>query len=113
MGHPQPGALVAVYDLGDMVTITATVVGSDGVTPITPSYFAFLVENPQGSVATYVFGAAGASVLNPAAGAFSKDVSVDATVGYVGSWFYRSVATGKVQAVSEWSFLVRPSRFIL
>lgn len=112
MGHPSP-AQIADYDLGDMVTLTATVLGTDGVTPVQPSYFAFLVENPQGSVATYVFGAAGASILNPGNGAFSKDISIDPTVGYVGSWFYRSVATGRVQAADEWSFLVQASRFIL
>lgn len=111
MGHPSP-AQITVYDLGDMVTLTATILGTDGVTPIQPSYFAFLVQNPQGSVGTYVFGAAGASILNPAAGAFSKDLSIDATVGYVGSWFYRSVATGRVQTADDWSFLVAPSRFV-
>lgn len=112
MGHPSP-ALIAVYDVGDMVTLTATVLGTDGVTPVTPSYFAFLVKNPAGSVATYVFGAAAASVLNPGAGAFSKDVSVDAATWAVGSWFYRSVATGKVQAADDWSFLVAPNQFLL
>lgn len=112
MGHPSP-PLVSVYDAGDMVTLTATVLGTDGVTPITPSYFAFLVGNPQGSVATYVFGAAAASILNPGAGAFSKDVSVDFATWAIGSWFYRSIATGKVQAADEWSFLVGPSRFLL
>lgn len=111
MGHPSPAA-VGVYDLGDMVTLTATVLGTDGVTPVQPSYFAFLVRNPCGSVATYVFGAAGASILNPSTGAFSKDVSIDATVGYAGSWYYRSVATGKVQAADDWSFLVAPSVFV-
>lgn len=112
MGHPNP-AQIAVYDLGDMVTLTATVVGTDGVTPVSPSYFELWVRNPAGSISSYIFGAAGASVLNPGAGAFSKDVSVDRATWAVGSWFYGMVATGKVQAADEWAFLVTPSRFFL
>lgn len=112
MGHPSP-PLIAVYDPGDMVTLTATVLGTDGVTPISPSYFAFLVQNAAGGFATYIFGAAAASVLNPGAGAYSKDVSIDRVASSVGSWFYTSIATGKVQTVDEWSFLVAPSKFVL
>lgn len=110
MGHPSP-AQIDSYELGAMVTLTATVLGTDGLTPVSPSYFAFLVLNPAGVYATYVFGAAGASVLNPGTGAFSKDVSVDRSPSAVGSWFYTSIATGKVQAVEEWGFLVEPSKF--
>jgi hypothetical protein len=111
MGHPSP-AQIAVYDAGDMVTLTATILGTDGVTPVQPSYFAFLVRNPAGSAATYVFGAAGASVISPGNGAFSKDVTVDFATWAVGSWWYRAVATGKVQAADEWSFLVAASFFL-
>lgn len=112
MGHPSP-AVIDSYDAGDMVTLTATVVGTDGITPITPSYFAFVVQNAAGAFATYVSGVAGASVLNPGQGAFSKDISIDRAASAVGSWFYTSLATGKVQAVGEWAFLVHPSRFLL
>lgn len=99
------------YDRGDLVTLTATVVGTDGVTPAQPSYFAFLVKDANGSVTTYVFGASGASVINPGTGAFSKDVSLDPAVPD-GKWYYRAIATGAVQAVEEWSFLVDRS-FVL
>ncbi len=90
------------YDLGDLVTLTATIIGTDGITPVTPSWFAFLVRDASGNISTYQMGAAGASVVNPGAGAFLKTI----TVNIAGSWFYRSVATGLAQSAEEWSFLV-------
>lgn len=96
------------HDIGDLVTLRATVVGTDLITPVQPSYFAFTWRNSGGSVATYVFGAAAASVINPTAGCFYRDITVDVD----GPWYYRSVATGMVQAAEEWSFLVDPSRVI-
>lgn len=100
---------VNVYDIGDMIQLRATVIGTDGATPAQPSWFTFLVKPPNGSVATYALGASGASVVNPGAGAFFKDVSID----QAGSWYYRSIATGAVQAAEEWAFLVAPSIFTL
>lgn len=99
---------VRQYEIGDMVQLVATVIGSDGVTPAQPSYFAFLVKDAYGTVATYATTDATASVLNPTTGVFLKDISVLAP----GSWFYRAQATGHVQAAEEFSFLVRRS-FIL
>lgn len=99
---------VSEYDIGDLVQIRATVIGTDGITPAQPSTFMFLVKNGAGSVATYALSDASASVGNPGAGAFFKDVNIDGA----GSWFYRSMATGLTQSAEEWSFLVRPS-FVL
>lgn len=96
------------HDIGDLVTLRATVVGTDLQTPVQPSYFAFTWRNPAGTVATYVFGVGGASVANPTAGCFFRDITVDVD----GAWYYRAVATGLVQAAEEWSFLVDPSRVI-
>lgn len=110
MGHPSP-ALVAIYDLGDMVTLRATVLGTDGQTPVAPSSFEFRLMNPAGVVATYVFGQAGASIVSPGAGAFFKDVSITPTILSVGSWYYWSLATGLVQAADVWSFMVAPNAF--
>lgn len=96
---------VSRYKPGALVELTATILGTDGVTPAQPSWFAFLVKTPDGSVATFVFGAAGASVISPGAGAFFKTVTASA----VGSWFYRAEATGLVQDAQEWSFIVDDS----
>jgi hypothetical protein len=90
------------YQLGDLVTLTATIIGSDGITPAAPSVFMFLVRDASQNVSTYQFGQPGASVGNPGAGAFFKDV----TVNVAGSWYYRSIATGGAQSVEEWAFLV-------
>lgn len=95
------------HDIGDLVTLRATVVGTS-LAPVQPSYFAFTTKNPAGSVATYVFGTAGASIANPTDGCFYRDITTDLD----GAWYYRSVATGIAQAAEEWSFLVDRS-FVL
>lgn len=100
---------VSRYKPGALVELTATIIGTDGLTPVTPSWFAFLVKTPDGSVATFAMGAAGASVINTGAGAFFKTITASA----VGSWFYRAEATGLVQDAQEWAFLVDPSQFVL
>ena len=99
---------VTRYDLLDLAQLRATFLSTDALTPADPSTMMFLVKNPNGSVATYAFGAAGASVVRTATGAYFKDLTVDV----VGSWFYRSYGTGGVQASEEWSFLCAPS-FVL
>lgn len=96
------------HDIGDLITLRATVVGTDLVTPVQPSWFAFLTKDGNGSVATYVFGQAGASVANPTAGCFSRDITADGA----GVWWYRAVATGLAQAAEEWTFVVDPSRVV-
>lgn len=93
---------VGRYDIGDLITLAATVVASDLITPANPSYFAFTVKSPAGTVATYVFGAAGASIRNPGNGAYAKDITADID----GIWYYRALATGLVQATEEWTFIV-------
>lgn len=97
--HPDS---VSRYDLYDPVRLQATFLASDGLTSISPSQVHLFVRNAQGSVATYLFDAAGASIVAVGSGAFYKDITVD----QVGSWFYRFQATGFGQAVEEWSFLV-------
>lgn len=89
---------VSPYDFGDLVTLTATVIGSAG--PEQPSWFAFFVRNPVGSVATIPM----ASCRVASQGAFAADVTVDVE----GEWQYRAVATGLVQAAERWAFIVEP-----
>lgn len=107
MGQPSP-AEVERYDLFDSFRQTATFVSTDLVTPADPSTVLFLVKNPLGTVSTYSYGAAGASIVRDGVGAYRRDQTLDV----VGSWFYRSQGTGGVQAADEWSLLVDAS-FVL
>ena len=107
MGSPSPPR-VSEHDVNDLIRIQATYTSTDFVTPVNPSYVAFLVRAPGGSVATYVFGALGASVANPATGLFYRDI----TASEAGLWFYRAVATGIVQANDEWRMKVQKSEII-
>lgn len=99
---------VSQLDLGDMRRLVATIIGTDGVSGVTPSMFMFFVKNPLGSVATSVYGVAGASILPLASNVFVKDISCD----YAGTWYYRSVATGLGQDAEEWSFFVASSHIL-
>lgn len=99
---------ISQYDLGDLIRVSATLIGTDGVSGVVPSMFLFLVKDPRGSVGSYQFGQAGASILAVASNAFAKDISLD----YPGTWYYRSVATGIGQGVEEWSFFVASSHVI-
>lgn len=108
MGQPSP-PFIEQYDVGDLVHAVASFVGTDGVTPATPSMVAFFTLNPLGSVGTHIYGQAGASVLLVGSAAYAHDFTVDVA----GSWFYRWVATGVVQAADEWGLIVAQSRFVL
>jgi hypothetical protein len=105
VSHPDS---VSRYDLGALSRLVATFVSTDGVTTADPSSIDLLVKNPLGSVSTYSFGVAGASVVRVATGAYVRDTTLDV----VGSWFYRWAGTGGVQAPDEYSLLVDRS-FIL
>lgn len=99
---------ISQYDLGDLVGIVATVIGTDGVTGIMPSMFMFLVRNPLGTVASYQFGAGGASIRAVASYVFEKDISADLP----GTWVYRGMATGAGQSTEEWRFFVASSLIV-
>lgn len=99
---------VSRYDIGDLVQLRATFLGTDGVTPADPSTMVFSTINPFGTIASYSFGAAGASVIRTGAGAYFKEVTVDVP----GQWYYRAQGTGGAQAAEEWPFIVNES-FIL
>jgi len=99
---------ISRYDIGDLVRAAATFVSTDGVTPADPSTIDFLILNPAGTVSTYRYLAAAASVVRQATGAYWREFTLD----QAGSWFYRCQATGGVQAAEEWSLIVDRS-FIL
>lgn len=103
MGHPSPAA-VSIYDLGDVVRLTGTAIGTAGL-PAVAALGIFLVKTPDGSVATFSSAVGAASVYSTGSGGFEKLV----TASQVGSWFYRFESTGGAQAADEWSFMVSPS----
>lgn len=109
MGQPNP-AVIAVYDLHDLVQLRATFLGTDGLTPADPSTVTFLVRDASGAVSSYQYvgGAGGGSIARAGVGAYFRDVAALT----VGSYYYRYEGTGGVIAADEWGFLVAAS-FIL
>jgi hypothetical protein len=97
------------HQLFDLVRITATVVSTDGVTPADPSAITFYTRNAAGSIATYPYLAAGASVMRDGVGRYWREVTVDRDE----NWDYFVRATGGVQANEQWSFNVEKSIFNL
>jgi hypothetical protein len=98
---------LGLYDIGDLVRLRATFVSTDLVTPADPSTIIFRILSPATSVACYSF--VGGSITRATIGAYYKDITPDV----YGDWAYNALGTGGVQAVSEWSFQVRHSRFVL
>ena len=97
---------VSAYNVGDLVRCVATITASGGVLT-NPSSLVMTLVSPSG-IASYVLGQAGASIANPGAGMFYKDI----TAGYIGTfpeagkWLYAFQASGIVQAAEEWEFIV-------
>jgi hypothetical protein len=98
---------LGLYDIGDLVRLRATFVSTDMVTPADPSTIVFRILSPATTVACYAFGTG--SITRATVGAYYKDITPDV----YGDWAYNVLGTGGVQAVSEWSFQVRHSRFVL
>jgi hypothetical protein len=101
---------VGRYDVGDLVRVVASFIGTDGITAVMPSQILLIVKNAQGSVASYQYGAGGASIQALASNVFAKDIDTGVNPG--GKWSYRWAATGQGQAAEEWTFLVQDS-FVL
>jgi len=106
MGQPSPRQ-VDRYDVGDLVRVVASYVGTDGLTPAKPSYVQVQVMNPLGSVATAAFGSG--SVVQVGSAAYAHDF----TITHPGSYFYRWLGTGLVQAAEVWELLGESSVFDL
>lgn len=106
MGQPNPRE-VDRYDVGDLVRVVASFAGTDGVTPASPSAVQVQVMSPLGSVATHLFGAG--SIVQVGSAAYAHDF----TITHPGSWFYRWVGTGNVQAAEVWSLVGERSVFHL
>lgn len=97
---------IGIYDIGDPIRLRATFVSTDFTTVADPSTMIFRLLYPSGSVATFAFGTA--SVTRSGTGAYY----LDTTASVYGDHAYTALATGGVQAVEEWTFNVRHSKFV-
>ncbi len=108
MGQPSP-AHVDLYQPGDMVTLRATFVSTDLVTPADPSHVYFELRDPWGALASFPYGVAAASVVRVGVGAYVHDHQTPRAASAAGDWFYAGVGTGLLQAAEEWTFRVASS----
>lgn len=98
------------YQPNDVARLVATITASGGVVT-QPSSLALHIRNPLGSVASYIFGVAAASIANPGAGMFYKDFSIPPPASQpVGTWGYGFHASGLVSGYEDWLFIVDPSK---
>jgi len=91
---------MAIYDVGDLVTCSATFAVND--TPTDPTVLTFSFKTPAGTTTTYTYGT-DAALVRDSAGAFHVDVPVDAE----GVWHYRFAGTGAATAAEERRFYTR------
>lgn len=99
------------YDRGDTIRVLATFVSSGNLVVEVPSVYVF-VRNPLGSVATYGYGGAGASVTRVGSGVYYKDI-IPSCLPPDGVWTVRFDSGGGVAAAAgETAFNVRPTPFL-
>lgn len=90
------------YDLGDLVQLTVTFYGTDGVTPVDPTSVAIWVGSPDGTQTPYE------SPIRQSAGVYTQTI----TVNQVGPWIYRGDGTGiAVATTDDTYFQVRQTVF--
>jgi hypothetical protein len=94
-----------VYDLGDLVRITATFT-LDNATLIDPTVVNFQYKLDTGDKITKVYGV-DAGVVRSSLGIYYCDINCNT----VGLWHYRAYSTGNGQAAAEGSFTVKASHF--
>lgn len=102
--HPD---VVARYALLQEIRLVASVIASGGVLT-QPSSMVLHLRSPLGSVASYVYGQAGASITSPSPGIFYRDIAPS----IAGTWGYSFHASGLVAARQEWLFIVDPSNVL-
>jgi hypothetical protein len=96
-------------DVLDLIRFSASFVGTDLVTPANPSAVYLLIRDPRSQqVASYRFGASGASIMNPAVGAFYKEQ----VASYSGKWTFAWIGEGVVQVMEEFHILVDASEIL-
>jgi hypothetical protein len=97
--------IMAAYDIGDLVRLSASFTDSDLVSR-DPTAVTVRVKTPSGVATAYVYGI-DASVVKDSTGHYHIDVSVTET----GIYRWRWEGTGAIQAAEEASITVRSSEF--
>lgn len=97
---------INVYDIGQLVPISALFEDADGV-DTDPSTVTLEVLDPAGNTRTYLYGASPTEVIRDSAGNYHVDVEAD----QAGDWFYKWSSTGSGQAAQEGQFMVAPGHF--
>lgn len=93
------------YDVGDVVRCVGNFASSEGVA-VDPTAVLCKVRRPDGTIASYTYGA-DAALVKASAGNYYLDVEATAA----GLWAYRFYSTGVGQAAGENVFRVRASNF--
>lgn len=91
-----------VYDIGDLIKLTATFKNSGG-TPTDPTTITLRVTDPVATTSVYTY--ALAQVTKESAGVYSKSIT-PASSGY---WHYRWEGTGAVEQVEQGLFFIKVS----
>lgn len=93
------------YNVGDLVTISGTLTGSDG-DELDPTAVFVEYKDPEGNIITLAY-PDDAALVRDGAGVYHADISIDQS----GYWRYRFYSTGIGQGASEQSFSVKASAF--
>lgn len=93
------------YDLGDAVTVNVAFTDLDGVAT-DPTTITLKYEDPSGNQTTKTYAAA--QITRTGTGEYNHTIVTDES----GTWTYRWVGTGTVEAVEEGSFYVLTSDFV-
>ena len=90
------------YDIGDLVTLTATFTVATVATD--PTTISLVIEDPSANEVTYTY--ALGEITKSGTGIYTKNISIDEH----GVWRYKFTGTGTCQAVEEGQFFVKQSR---
>lgn len=93
------------YDIGDVVRVTATFTNSSGAAA-DPTAILMKQKDPTPTTTTYTY-LTDVALVKDSTGVYHVDVYPT----IAGTWYYRFEGTGTVQAASENSFIVNPSKF--
>jgi hypothetical protein len=105
------GTCAASYQLGQLVSLSASFSESCGTTPVDPSAVLAYVQSPDGAVTEYAYSPGNSGVgqiVRDGPGAYSLDI----VVGAPGPWIYDWVGTGYAPVASgDVYFQVEQSTF--
>lgn len=90
-----------IYDVGDKIRISGDFTDINDE-DIDPTVTTFKFTDPSGNTTTYIY-ETDDELARDSLGHFHVDISIDEA----GTWYYRWIGTGAVQAAEEGHFTVR------